>query len=49
MKIFELFDFDAEIQVMDVGAAAIAEIPIYKVLLDKKWLILRHLMAMKDR
>jgi FkbM family methyltransferase len=42
MKIFNLFDFDAEIQVMDVGAAAIAETPIYKVLLDKK---IAHLTA----
>jgi FkbM family methyltransferase len=42
MKIFELFDFDAEIQVMDVGAAAIAGTPIYKVLLDKE---MAHLTA----
>mgnify|MGYP003331908269 FL=1 len=42
MKIFNLFEFDAKIQVMDVGAAAIAETPIYKILLDKK---LAHLTA----
>ena len=42
MKIFNLFEFDTEIQVMDVGAAAIAETPVYKVLLDKK---MAHLTA----
>ena len=42
MKIFELFDFDAEIQVMDVGAAGIPETPIYKVLFEKE---MAHLTA----
>ena len=41
-KIFNLFNFKAKIEVMDVGAAAIAEEPIYKVLLDKK---IAHLTA----
>jgi FkbM family methyltransferase len=35
MKIFNLFDFNDEIQLLDVGASAIAEMPIYKILLDK--------------
>ncbi|MBM3555532.1 MAG: FkbM family methyltransferase [Alphaproteobacteria bacterium] len=37
---FQVFDFlalDQPIQVMDVGASAIAETPIYKPLLDKGW------------
>ena len=42
MKIFDLFEFDTEIQVMDIGASDIAEVPIYKVLLDKE---LAHLTA----
>tara|TARA_B100001093_G_C26751601_1_gene981402 strand:+ start:428 stop:1276 length:849 start_codon:yes stop_codon:yes gene_type:complete len=42
MKIFNLFEFDAEIQLMDVGASTIAETPIYKILLEKK---LAHLTA----
>ena len=42
MKIFNLFVFDAEIEVMDVGAASIAETPIYKILLDNK---MAHLTA----
>jgi len=42
MKIFNLFEFDAEIEVMDVGAASIAETPIYKILLDNK---MAHLTA----
>jgi FkbM family methyltransferase len=41
-KIFNLFDLETKIQVMDVGAACINEIPIYKVLLDKK---IGHLTA----
>lgn len=36
MRIFDLFDLDEAIEVMDVGAAAIAEVPIYKVLLEKR-------------
>ena len=36
MKIFDLFEFDSKIEVMDVGAAVIAETPIYKILLDNK-------------
>ena len=35
MKIFNLFEFNDEIQLLDVGASAITEIPIYKILLDK--------------
>lgn len=42
MKIFNLFEFETVIQVMDIGAAAIAELPIYKILLDKQ---LAHLTA----
>ena len=42
MKIFDLFEFDAEIQVMDIGASATAQVPIYKVLLDKE---MAHLTA----
>ena len=42
MKIFNLFDFETIIQIMDIGAAAIAETPIYKILLDKH---LAHLTA----
>ena len=42
MKIFDLFNFNEKIQVVDVGAAAIAETPIYKILLDKK---IAHLNA----
>jgi len=42
MRIFNLFNFNDKIQLMDVGAAAIAETPIYKILLDKK---LAHLNA----
>ena len=36
IKIFDLFEFDSKIEVMDVGAAKIAETPIYKILLDNK-------------
>jgi hypothetical protein len=36
MQIFNLFDFNEKIQVMDIGASAIAETPIYKVLIEKK-------------
>jgi FkbM family methyltransferase len=36
MRIFDLFDIDEKLEIMDVGAAAIAEVPIYKVLLEKK-------------
>lgn len=34
-QIFDLFDLDEKIEVMDVGASAIAEDPIYRVLLEK--------------
>jgi FkbM family methyltransferase len=37
MKIFNLLELNNLIQIIDVGAAAIAEIPFYKVLLDKKF------------
>ena len=40
--IFNSFLFDEEIQLMDIGASAIAEIPIYKKLIDKN---LAHLTA----
>lgn len=42
MQIFNPFDFNEKIQLIDVGAAAIAETPIYKILLDKK---IAHLNA----
>ena len=42
MKIFDLFEFNQTIQLMDIGAAAIAETPIYKILIDKN---LAHLTA----
>lgn len=35
MKVFDLFELESKIEVMDIGAAAIAETPIYKVLVDK--------------
>ena len=42
MKIFNLFYFNDKIELLDVGAAAIAETPIYKILLDKN---IAHLSA----
>ena len=42
MLIFDLFNFNAKLEIMDVGASAIAEVPIYKKLLDMK---LAHLSA----
>jgi len=42
MRIFNLFDFNDKIQIMDVGASAIAETPVYKVLLEKN---IGHLTA----
>ena len=42
MQIFNPFDFNEKIQLIDIGAAAIAETPIYKVLLDKT---IAHLTA----
>lgn len=35
MRIFDVFDFDKTIEIMDVGASVITEVPIYKVLLEK--------------
>ena len=35
MRIFNLFELEKEIQVMDIGAAAIAEVPVYKILCEK--------------
>lgn len=34
LKCFDLFDFDSKIQILDVGASAIAEVPVYKKLMD---------------
>lgn len=34
MKCFGLFDIEGKIQVLDVGASAIAEVPVYKRLMD---------------
>ena len=42
MRIFDLFDFNSKLEVMDVGAAAIAEEPIYKSLVDME---VAHLTA----
>lgn len=42
MKLENLIEFSEKIEVMDIGAAAIAEIPIYKKLLDED---LAHLNA----
>lgn len=42
MKLFNLFEFNEKIQVMDIGAASITEQPIYKILLDKN---IAHLTA----
>lgn len=42
MKVFDLFDFDEIIQIMDIGASALGETPIYKGLLEKK---IAHLTA----
>lgn len=42
VKCFDLFDIDSKIQVLDVGASAIAEVPVYKRLMD---LGLAHLNA----
>jgi FkbM family methyltransferase len=36
VRIFDLFEFDETIEVMDIGASAIAEVPIYNVLLEKR-------------
>ena len=36
MKYLELFELDEKIEIMDVGAAAINEIPIYENLINKK-------------
>lgn len=35
MRIFDLFDIHEKLEVMDIGASAIAEVPIYKILLEK--------------
>lgn len=35
MKLFDQIETDAQIEILDVGAAAIAEVPIYKSLMDK--------------
>jgi hypothetical protein len=37
MQVFDGMTLDFPIQLMDVGASAIAEVPIYKVLLDQQW------------
>ena len=42
MKELEFLNLSEQIQIMDVGASAIAEVPIYKTLLEKK---LAHLNA----
>lgn len=34
LRCFDLFDFDSKIQILDVGASAIAEVPVYKKLMD---------------
>ena len=34
MNYLDLFDLEEKIQIMDVGAAAISEIPVYKKLMD---------------
>lgn len=36
MKYFDLFEFDEKIEILDVGAAAINETPIYENLINKK-------------
>jgi FkbM family methyltransferase len=36
MKFFDLYEIDEQIQIMDVGASAIAETPIYTKLMDLK-------------
>ena len=36
MLIFDLFNLDDKIEIMDVGASVITEVPIYKVLIDKE-------------
>ncbi len=40
MRIFDLFDIDEKLEIMDIGAAAIAEVPIYKALLEKNMALL---------
>lgn len=42
LKVFEFLELASPIQVMDVGAAAISEVPVYKTLLDRG---LAHLNA----
>jgi hypothetical protein len=42
MKELKFLNLSEQIQIMDVGASAIAEVPIYKTLLEKK---LAHLNA----
>lgn len=42
MKELDFLNLSEQIQIMDVGASAIAEVPIYKILLEKK---LAHLNA----
>ena len=34
MNIFDIFEFDDKLQIMDVGAAIINETPIYKKIID---------------
>ena len=36
MRIFDLFDMEEAIEVMDIGASVITEVPVYRVLLDKR-------------
>ena len=36
MKELDFLNLSEQIQIMDVGASAIAEVPIYKTLLEKK-------------
>ena len=45
MRIFNLFELEKEIQVMDIGAAAIAEVPVYKILCEK---MMAHLSYHKN-
>jgi len=37
MNVFEFLNIEEKIQVVDIGAAAIAETPVYKTLLDENW------------
>lgn len=36
MRMFNLFDFKEKIRIMDIGASALTETPIYKALIEKK-------------